>query len=57
MEKCEAFRKESGFNSNKFSFKYFEGKDDNEEKFHFSIEIKVWLLFGFSIMPNAALMF
>lgn len=57
IQKCEAFRKESGFNSKKYSFKHFEGKDHNGEKIHFSIEIKVWPLFGFSIMPCVALNF
>lgn len=43
----------------KFGFKHFEDKDHNEKKFHFSIEIEVWVLFCFFflIMPIAALMF
>lgn len=55
--KYQAFTKECGFKSKKFSFKHFEDEDRNEEKFHFSIEIKVWLLFVFSIIPSVALMF
>lgn len=41
----------------KLIFKRFENKEHNDEKFHFSIEIKVCLLFVFSIMLSVALMF